>query len=108
MNLNISGHHLEITPAIRDYVISKFARVLRHIDNVIDASVILSLEPLKHKAEVTLRVPGKDIHCEAQEENLYAAIDLLTDKADRLVLKHKEKQQGFTKNTSARELNMSE
>ena len=108
MNLNISGHHLEITPAIREYVVSKFARVLRHIDNVIDASVILSLEPLKHKAEVTLRVPGKDIHCEAQEENLYAAIDLLTDKADRLVLQHKEKQQGFTKNTSARELNMSE
>ena len=108
MNLNISGHHLEITPAIREYVVSKFARVLRHIDNIIDASVILSLEPLKHKAEVTLRVPGKDIHCEAQEENLYAAIDLLTDKADRLVLKHKEKQQGVGKTTSARELNMSE
>lgn len=108
MNLNITGHHLEITPAIREYVISKFARVLRHVDNVVDASVILSLEPLKHKAEVTLRVPGKDIHAEALEENLYAAIDLLTDKTDRLVLKHKQKQQGFTKTTSARELNMAE
>lgn len=105
MNLNITGHHLEITPAIREYVVSKFARVLRHVDNVVDASVILSVEPLKHKAEVTLRIPGKDIHAEALEENLYAAIDILTDKTDRLVLKHKEKQKVFSSTTSAKELN---
>lgn len=103
MNLNISGHHLDITPAIREYVESKFARVLRHIDNVIDVQVILSKEPLKQKAEVTLHVPGKDIHAESIDDNLYAAIDLLVDKTDRLVVKHKEKQKNFD-NTAAKHL----
>ncbi|NEN74891.1 ribosome-associated translation inhibitor RaiA [Pelistega sp. NLN82] len=95
MNLHISGHHLDITPAINDYVQKKLDRVLRHIDNIIDIQVILSKEPLKQKAEMTLRVPGKDIHAESIDDNLYAAIDLLIDKIDRLVVKHKEKQKKF-------------
>lgn len=89
MNLSITGRHLEITPAIREYVISKMSRVTRHFDNVIDSQVILSIERLNHTAEVTVRLPGKDIHCEAIDENLYAAIDLLTDKTDRQVIKYK-------------------
>jgi putative sigma-54 modulation protein len=68
-------------------------RVLRHFDHVIDTQVILSLEPLKHRAELTLHIPGKDIHCEASENNLYAAIDLLIDKVDRKVLQHKNRTQ---------------
>ncbi|QLG87038.1 ribosome-associated translation inhibitor RaiA [Chitinibacter bivalviorum] len=92
MNLNISGHHLEVTPAIREYVTSKIERVVRHFDNVIDATVILSVDKLQHKAEVTVHVSGKDIHVEAIEEDLYAAIDVLMDKLDRQVVKHKEKQ----------------
>lgn len=103
MNLNISGHHLDITPAIREYIETKFARILRHVDNIIDVQVILSKEPIKQKAEVTLRVPGKDIHAESLDDNLYAAIDLLVDKTDRLVVKHKEKQKSFD-NTSAKHL----
>ncbi len=93
MNLNISGRHLELTPAIREYVTTKMARVARHFDNVIDTQVILSIERLNHTADVTMRLRGKDIHCEASNENLYAAIDLLADKIDRQVIKYKTKVQ---------------
>jgi len=89
MNLSVSGHHLEITPAIRGYVNEKLGRITRHFDQVIDVHVILSVEKLRQKAEVTVHVRGKDIHCESEEADLYAAIDLLVDKLDRQVLKHK-------------------
>ena len=91
-NLTINGHHLEITPSIREYVIKKIDRVLRHTEGATAAIVNLSVEPLKHRAEITIRVPGKELFCEAIEADLYAAIDILSDKADRMVLKHKNKQ----------------
>lgn len=91
MNLSVSGHHLEVTPAIRGYVENKLERIARHFDHVIDAHVILSVSKLKQKAEVTLRVRGKDLHCESEEDDLYAAIDLMIDKLDRQVLRHKGK-----------------
>lgn len=91
MNLNVSGHHLDVTPAIRSYVRSKLERISRHFDHVIDAQVILSVHKLRQKAEVTLHVRGKDLHCESEEEDLYAAIDLLADKLDRQVLRYKDK-----------------
>jgi putative sigma-54 modulation protein len=94
MNLNVSGHHLEVTPAIRGYVQEKLERVKRHFDHVIDAHVILSVDKLRQKAEVTLRLRGKDIHCACEEQDLYAAIDLLVDKLDRQVQKYKGKQGG--------------
>ncbi|MGE5640916.1 MAG: ribosome hibernation-promoting factor, HPF/YfiA family [Clostridia bacterium] len=93
MNLNVSGHHVEVTPAIRTYVRSKLERVTRHFEHVIDAHVILSVEKLRQKAEVTLHVPGKDLFCECEEQDLYAAIDLLADKLDRQVLRYKDKLQ---------------
>ena len=93
MNLQISGHHLEITPALHDYVTSKLERVKRHFDHVIDVNVILSVEKLKQKAEVTVLLSGKDFHIEAIEEDLYAAIDALVDKLDRQLQKHKQKLQ---------------
>ena len=93
MNLSITGRHLDITPAIREYVMNKMARVSRHFDNVIDTQVILSIDRLNHTADVTMRLRGKDIHCEAIDENLYAAIDLLVDKIDRQVIKYKTKVQ---------------
>jgi putative sigma-54 modulation protein len=93
MNLQISGHHLEITPALHDYVTSKLERVTRHFDHVIDVNVILSVEKLKQKAEVTVHLPGKDIFVEAIDEDLYAAIDGLGDKLDRQIQKHKQKLQ---------------
>jgi putative sigma-54 modulation protein len=91
MNLNVSGHHIEVTPAIRSYVQSKLERVKRHFDHVIDAHVILTVDKLRQKAEVTLHVRGKDLHCESEEGDLYAAIDLLADKLDRQVLRYKDK-----------------
>jgi putative sigma-54 modulation protein len=93
MNLNVSGHHLEVTPAIRSYVRSKLERIARHFDHVIDAHVILTVDKLRQKAEATLHVSGKDLHCESEEADLYAAIDLLADKLDRQVLRHKGKLQ---------------
>jgi putative sigma-54 modulation protein len=91
MNLNLTGHHLAITSAIRDYVVVKLDRVTRHFDHVIDVTVVLSVEKLRHKVEVNLHTRGKDIHVEAVEPDMYAAIDALADKLDRQVLKHKEK-----------------
>ncbi|HEY8249869.1 MAG TPA: ribosome-associated translation inhibitor RaiA [Burkholderiales bacterium] len=91
MNLSVSGHHLEVTPALRSYVEAKIGRVTRHFDHVIDAHVILTSSKLTQKAEVTLHVSGKDLHCESEEGDLYAAIDLLADKLDRQVLKYKDK-----------------
>jgi putative sigma-54 modulation protein len=99
MNLTISGHHLEVTPAIREYIVTKLDRIMRHFDNVIDVSVILSVEKLLQKCEVTVHVRGKDIHVAAQEEDMYAAIDALIDKLDRQMIKHKEKH--FTRRTDA-------
>ncbi len=95
MSLTITGRHLEITPAIREYVHTKTARILRHFDQLIDTQVLLSIEPLKHTAEITMRLRGKDLHCEASDDNLYAAIDLLVDKVDRQVIKYKSKAQTY-------------
>jgi putative sigma-54 modulation protein len=96
MNLNITGHHVEVTPAIREYVIGKLDKVIRHFDHVTSTHVILSVEKLQQKAEVTLHVKGKDIFADASDTDLYAAIDLLIDKLDRQVVKHKEKRSDHT------------
>jgi putative sigma-54 modulation protein len=102
MNLQITGHHLEVTPAIREYISGKLDRVTRHFDSVIDTKVMLSVEPLKHRAEVTMHMRGKDIHCEAAQDNLYAAIDLLIDKVDRQVVEHKRKTQNHAQTPTKR------
>jgi len=91
MNLNISGHHVDLTPPLRDYVASKLKRIERHFDHLIDASVILSVEKLSHKAEATVHTRGANLHAEAIEEDMYAAIDLLTDKLDSQTRRFKEK-----------------
>jgi putative sigma-54 modulation protein len=91
MNLHLTGHHLEITPALRDYVQSKLERITHHFDHVIDVKVTLSVEKLMHKAEATIHVPGHDLHAECSSEDMYSAIDLLADKLDRQVLKVKER-----------------
>lgn len=92
MNLKITGLHLEITPPLREYIESKLERILRHVDHVIDITVTLSVDKLDQKADVNVHLSGKDIHVEAVEADMYAAIDALMDKLDRQVLKHKEKQ----------------
>ncbi len=91
MNLQLTGRHLEITPAIREYTTGKFGKIKRHFDNVIDVKIILSVEKLKQKAEATVHISGKDVFVECENENLYTAIDSLVSKLDRQVIKHKEK-----------------
>jgi putative sigma-54 modulation protein len=98
MNLTISGHHLEVTPSLREYVLTKLDRVTRHFDQVVDVNVLLTVEKLKEKerrqkAEVTLHTKGKDIFVESAHEDLYAAIDQLMDKLDRKVCQHKDRLQ---------------
>lgn len=91
MQINLTGHHVDITPALRDYVDSKFSRLERHFENVTDTHVILTVEKLRHKAEATLHVSGNDLFADSVSEDMYAAIDGLIDKLDRQVVKHKEK-----------------
>jgi len=98
MNLTISGHHVDVSPALREYVLTKLDRVTRHFDQVVDVSVLLRVEKLKEKerrqkAEATLRVKGRDIFVEQAHEDMYAAIDQLMDKLDRQVMRHKDRVQ---------------
>lgn len=90
MNLTLTGHHVDITPAIRAYIVSKLERVTRHFDHVIDVSVVLTVEKLQRKAEANVHVSGNDLFAEAVDGDMYAAIDALADKLDRMVVKHKE------------------
>ena len=92
MQLMLTGHHVEITDSLRAYVEKKLERVSRHFDNVIDLHCILTVEKLEHRAEATMHVSGSHIHVDAIQPDMYAAIDLLADKLDRSVVKHKEKQ----------------
>ncbi len=91
MNLHMTGHHLEITPSMRDYVSSKMIRINRHFDHVIDVNMILTVEKLRQKIEANVHLSGKDIFVESEDDDMYAAIDLLVDKLDRQIVKHKEK-----------------
>ena len=98
MNLTISGHHLDVTPSLREYVLTKLDRIIRHFDQVVDVNVLLSVVNMREKdrrqkAEITLHVKGKDIFVENSHEDLYAAIDKLMDKLDRQVCRHKDKLQ---------------
>ena len=93
MNLHLTGHHVEITSAIRDYVTQKLTRINRHFDHVIDVNVIVTVEKLDQKIEANVHLSGKDIHVQANDADMYAAIDVLMDKLDRQVLKHKERFQ---------------
>src|SRR5438874_440619 len=92
MQLSITGHHVEVTPSLRSYVEKKLERIGRHFDQVIDVHCVLTVEKLRQKAEATLHVSGNDIHAEATEGDMYAAIDLLADKLDRCIKKYKEKR----------------
>ena len=92
MQIDISGHHVEVTDSLRNFITSKMARVERHFDQVIDAHVVLDVNKLVNKAEITIHVSGNTIHAESENEDMYAAIDAMLDKLDRQVRKHKEKR----------------
>ena len=92
MHINLTGHHIDVTDALKGYVDNKFERLARHFDHVINAHVILSVEKLAQKAEATLHVNGGKLFADSVHEDMYAAIDTLTDKLDRQILRHKEKK----------------
>ncbi len=91
MQLSVTGHHVNVTPSLRDYLDTKLARLERHFDHVSDIHCILTVEKLSHRAEATVRLTGGTIHADAVAEDMYAAVDGLIDKLDRQVKKHKEK-----------------
>ncbi|MBW6391603.1 MAG: ribosome-associated translation inhibitor RaiA [Halomonas sp.] len=93
MQVNITGHHVELTDSLRDYVSEKLNRVQRHYDNITNVQVTLSIEKERQQAACTLHAAGADLHAEASDQDMYAAIDALTDKLDRQLVKHKEKAQ---------------
>jgi putative sigma-54 modulation protein len=98
MNLTISGHHLDVTPALRNYVTSKLDRITRHFDQLVDIKVLLSVEKQKEKerrqrAECNIHVKGNDLFAESTHADLYAAVDELMDKLDRQVVRHKDRLQ---------------
>ena len=98
MNLTISGHHLEVTPALRNYVTEKLDRIARHFDQLVDVKVLLTVEnqkekDLRQRAECNIHVKGSDLFAHSASADLYAAVDDLVDKLDRQVVRHKDRIQ---------------
>ncbi|MGI9289373.1 MAG: ribosome hibernation-promoting factor, HPF/YfiA family [Pseudomonadales bacterium] len=91
MRIQISGHHVDVTPALRDYVNNKLDRLQRHFDNITKTQVTLSVEKIRQKAEAIVHVSGADIFAASESADMYAAIDTLADKLDRQIIRHKEK-----------------
>lgn len=91
MQINISGHHVEVTTSLKDYVHSKVEKLERHFDHITNVQVTLTVEKQSQKAEATVHVSGGELHANADNDDMYAAIDNLTDKLDRQLIKHKEK-----------------
>ncbi|MEE4381866.1 MAG: ribosome-associated translation inhibitor RaiA [Pseudomonadales bacterium] len=91
MQISVTGHHLDVTESIRAYVLEKFDRLERHFEHITNIHVILELEKNRQIAEATVHIKGGELYADAESEDLYAAIDMLVDKLDRQILKHKEK-----------------
>jgi putative sigma-54 modulation protein len=91
MQINITGHHVELTDALHEYVHSKFEKLERHFDNITNVQVTLSVEKLRQQAEADVHLAGGKLFATHEHEDMYAAIDGLTDKLDRQIIKHKEK-----------------
>ncbi|ATM94298.1 putative sigma(54) modulation protein [Yersinia frederiksenii] len=91
MQLNITGHHVEITEALREFVTTKFAKLEQYFDRINQVYVVLSIEKVKQIAEATVHVNGGELHASSEQEDMYAAIDILVDKLARQLNKHKDK-----------------
>ncbi|RDV28105.1 ribosome hibernation promoting factor [Alteromonas aestuariivivens] len=91
MQINLTGHHVEITDSLRNYVDTKFSKLERHFDHISNVHVILNVEKLAQKAEATVHLSGAEVFASSEDTDMYAAIDSMVDKLDRQVLKHKEK-----------------
>ncbi|MDE0746360.1 MAG: ribosome-associated translation inhibitor RaiA [Porticoccaceae bacterium] len=94
MQMTISGHHLDITDPMRDYVTNKLSKLERHYEQITSTAVILTIDNLQQKAEATVHVSGAELFAISEHQDMYAAIDALADKLDRQLIKHKEKNRG--------------
>jgi len=101
MRVEVSGHQIEITPALDEFVRAKLERVARHFDHHLEVRVLLTVDKLQQRAEATLTPRGKALHAQAQASDMYAAIDLLVDKLDRMLLKEKERMNDHHRGESA-------
>ncbi len=106
MQVSLSGHHIDITESMRNYVNEKVARLDRHFDKALDIHIVLTVEKLRHKAEATLHVSGSNLYADDVQEDMYAAIDGLVDKLDRQGKKYKEKLKSHRLKGSAAELTL--
>jgi ribosome hibernation promoting factor len=91
MQINLTGHHVEITDSMRDYVNTKFAKLERHFDHINNVYVVLTVEKINQVAEATVHLNGTEVHAKADNQDMYASIDSLIDKLDRQILKYKGK-----------------
>ena len=91
MQLSITGHHVDLTESLNSFIEQKFEKLERHYDHITQAHVVLSVEKLQHRAEATAHVTGAELFANAEAEDMYNAIDLLVDRLDRQLIKHKEK-----------------
>ena len=101
MRIEISGHQMEITAALRDYAQEKMGKLAKHFEQHLDTRMILSVDKLEHKAEATVHTPGTTLFADSLAADMYAAIDLLADKLDRLVIKQKELNKNHHRGESA-------
>ena len=102
MQVNISGHQLEVTKPLREYVELKFKKLEGHFDKITNVQVTMCVEKLKQKIEATLHIPGTEVVANAEHTDMYAAIDALTDKLDKQLKKHKEKTQSLLQGATGR------
>jgi len=102
MQINVSGHHVDVTDSLRSYVETKLDKLERHYDRITNMQVILSVEKQRQKAESTIRISGGELFAEAEHEDLYTAIDMLTDKLDRQLIKQKEKMKDHKQKETVR------
>lgn len=97
MQITISGHHIELTDSLKEYVNSKMEKLERHFDNITNTQVTLSVEKLRQIAEAQVHISGADLHAHSESEDMYSSIDSLVDKLDRQIIKHKKKVEGRRK-----------
>ncbi len=100
MRINISGHHVDVTTPLKDYVTNKMERLERHFDNITTTQVTLTVEKQRQKAEASVHVSGADIFAQSESQDMYASIDSLVDKLDRQIIKHKEKSSNYKQASS--------
>ncbi|MEN9559052.1 MAG: hypothetical protein RLZZ502_263 [Pseudomonadota bacterium] len=102
MNVHLTGQHFVVTPALREYSLNKLERLSRHFDQLLDIHMVFSVEKERQKVECNIHVAGREVHAEAVDESMYAAIDALADKLDRQIVRHKEKLSGHRHDASDR------